>query len=131
MGAKKSQYIKSIGTGEIANNWPLGAVPFSIVRLFCYSTSDLIKMSLSLNKCATLLSDTYQGNKNSFRCFTSKFDENQFGFHLYCFFHWLELVNSGRANRIDPYRLVYPERSTLRFLLKVRTCGIEEDLVKF
>ena len=40
---KKPQYIKSIEIWEIANNWPLGAVPFSIVRLFCYSTSILTK----------------------------------------------------------------------------------------
>ena len=32
---------------------------------------------------------------------------------------------------IDQYTLVYPERSTVRFLFKVRTSGIEEDLVKF
>ena len=59
MGAKKPQHIKSIEIWEIANNWPLGAVPFSIVRLFCYSTLDLIKMSLSLNKCSILLIDLY------------------------------------------------------------------------
>ena len=83
MGAKKPQYIKSIGTGEIANNMAVGSYPFSIVRLFCYSTSDLIKMSLSLSRCKTLLSDIYQGNKNPLKCFMSKFDGNQFIFHFY------------------------------------------------
>ena len=54
MGAKKPQYIKSIGIREIASNWPLGAVPFSIVRLFF-----LLTMNLNINHRATFLSDTY------------------------------------------------------------------------
>ena len=86
MGAKKPQYIKSIDIGEIANNWPLGAVPFSIARLFCSFIFYVLIMCLSINKCATLLSNIYQSNKNLLKCFMSKFDGNQFVFHFYLSF---------------------------------------------
>ena len=130
MGAKKPQYIKPIGIWEIANNWPLGAVPFSIVRLFCYFFS-FLKMSLSIDNSAILLNDTYHSNKTPLKCFMSKFDENRFVFHFYhlsCSFGFIE---PNRVNRIHQHALVHPERSTFRFLLKVRTGRIEKYLVKF
>ena len=37
----------------------------------------------------------------------------------------------SNIHQIDPYALVYPERSTFRLFLKVSTSGIEKDLVKF
>ena len=40
-------------------------------------------------------------------------------------------VNPNRVNKIHQHTLVYPERSTLRFLHKVRTSRIEKYLVKF
>ena len=131
MGAKKPQYIKSIEIWEIANNWPLGAVPFSIVRLFCSFIFLFVDNESQYQQRCNFLSNIYRSNKNSLRCFKSKFDENRFGLHHYCLFRWFGLVNPRRANRIDPHGLMYPERPTFRFFLKVRTGGIEEYLVKF
>ena len=37
----------------------------------------------------------------------------------------------SEENGIGQHALVYPERSALRFLIKVRTGRIEKDLVKF
>ena len=74
MGAKKPQYIKSIDIGEIANNWPLGAVPFLSVAFSVLLFFYFLIMNLSFNRYAILLSDAYHGNEKVFKCFTSRFD---------------------------------------------------------